>query len=268
MNTRFTLLSRLLQGSLGLAILPLAGCSFGFGDDHASSSPKPPIASSTLATSDMWPSMSAQSDGSSLKVYAAVLKGGDFVKLDAGDFFSAKVDDQDVVMTIEPYTDGKVHYLATFPSPTTATDVVIALHRSAGRTEALQSKTTVPSAFEITSAPPASFRLGAPLTLSIAPPPAPPPAATPASTGDQMTVQFFGTCLEDQPALPLTFDANGSATFDTNALHLKKDATAGCDVGVQVGHETSGPSDAAFANAAMNPVEGLQERGFTTALIR
>ena len=261
MPTRLSILSRLFGCSLGFAVLPLAGCSFGFGDDHASSSPKPPLASSTLATSDMWPSMSAQSDGSSLKVYAAVLKGSDFVKLDAGDFFSARVGDQDVVMTIEPYTDGRVHYLATFPSPTSATDVVIALHRSAGRTEATQSKTSVASPFEITSAPPASFKLGAPLTLTIAP--------APASTGDHMTVQLFGACLEDnQPSFPLTFDANGSAVFDTSAVRLKKGATAGCDVGVQVRHETRGPSDVAFANAAMNPVEGLQERGFTTALVR
>ena len=206
--------------------------------------------------------MSAQSDGTSLKVYAAVLKGSDFVKLDTGDFFSAKVGEQDVVMTVEPYTDGKVHYLATFASPTVATDVVIALHRSAGRAEALQSKTSVAGAFEITSPPPASLKLGTRLALPVSPSPARP------SAGDQTTVQFFGACLEDQPSLALTFDAEGSASFDTSAIHLKKDATGGCDVGVQVRHETRGPADTAFANALTNPVEGLQTRGFTTALVR
>ena len=208
--------------------------------------------------------MSAQSDGTSLKVYAAVLKSSDFVKLDTGDFFSAKVGEQDVVMSVEPYTDGKVHYVATFASPMVATDVIIALHRSAGHAEALQSKTTVAGAFEITSPPPTSLKLGTRLALTVSPAPAP----APSTTGDQMTVQFFGSCLEDQPSLSLTFDAEGSASFDTSAIHLKKDATRGCDVGVQVRHETRGPADTAFANAPAHPVEGLQTRGFTTALVR
>jgi hypothetical protein len=242
-------------------LVPLSGCTFGAG--ATTTTPKPPPTSSTIATSAMWPSMSAQSDGASLKVYAAVLESSDFIKLDAGDFFSAKVGDRDVVMTVEPYTDGKVHYLATFASPTVATDVVIALHRGAGHTEALESKTSIAGAFEVTSAPPTSLKHGTLLALTVSPPPLPETAA------DKMTVQFFGDCLEgDQPSFALTFDVEGRASFDTAAVQLKKDATSGCDVGVQVRHETRGPADPAFANASIHPVEGLQTRGFTTALIR
>jgi hypothetical protein len=255
--------------SLASLVVLASGCSFSLSDDHPSSSPKPPIESSTLPTNQMWPSMSAQSDGTSLKVYAALLKQSDFVQLSDGEYFSAKTGDTEVVLEREPYTDGKVHYLATFPANTASADVVIALHRAGGRVDALQSKTTVAGAFQITSPAPTSVKLGTTFKVTVSPPPQPLDGAD-ADAGaahDTMTVQYFGDCLEDTLALPLTFDAEGTATISTALLKLKKGQTTGCDVGVQIRHETYGKADPAFANADMNPVAGLQARGFTTAFV-
>jgi hypothetical protein len=227
---------------------------------HTSTEPQPPPTSTTLATNAMWPSMSAQSDGQTLKVYAALLKGSDFVLLDGGEYFTATVGAQSVIMSQEPYTDGKIHYLATFAAPAVAADVVIDFHRAGGRIEAGMSRTAVAPVFTISSAAPPSVARGAVLDIAIAPSP-----VTKGDPTDRMTLAFSGTCVDNDSPHQVTFDANGHTTFDTSLVPLVKN-THGCDLSVQVRHETLGQSDPAFQNGGQNNVEGLQARSFNTAI--
>lgn len=235
----------------------LAGCTV-----HASDTPKPSPSSSTLATSEMWPSMSAQTDGQTVKVYAALLKGSDFVLLADGEYFTATFAGQSIVLQREPYVDGgKIHYFATFAAPAAANDVVIAFHRLSGKIEAAQSVTTIPAAFTITSPAPPSFKIGTTLNIAISPVP-----VTKMDGSDYMTVAFNGDCLADSNPAMITFDVEGTAKVDTSKIVLKKGMT-GCDVGVQIRHETRGKSDVAFSEAVNHPVEGLQARSFNTSLV-
>lgn len=236
----------------------LAGCTFHSSETTAS---KPPPSSDTLATSEMWPSMSAQTDGQTVKVYAALLKGSDFVLLADGEYFTATFAGQSIVLKREPYVDGKIHYFATFAAPTTASDVVIAFHRISGKSEAAQSATTIPAAFAITSAAPPSFKIGTTLNIAISPPP-----ITKTDGTDFMSVAYNGDCIADSNPQPVTFDVEGVAKVDTSKIVLKKGAS-GCDVGVQVRHETRGKADAAYSQPDAHPVEGLQARSFNTSLV-
>jgi hypothetical protein len=208
----------------------------------------------------MWPSMSAQSDGQTLKIYAAVLKGSDFVELDGGEYFSATVGAQSVVMTREPYVDGKIHYFATFAAPIASANVDIDFHRTPGH-QAAHSTTLLPASFEITSPAPPNVRVGSTITISVQPPP-----TTKNSETDRMTIGLNGDCLAPHDPYPVTFDAEGSVQFDMKEVVLNKGAT-GCSLGVEVRHETNGPSDPAYASAAGNPLAGLQVRSFSTSLI-
>lgn len=241
---------------LALASALAAGCTV-----TTDSAPnKPPPTSTTLATGDVWPSMSAQSDGQTLKVYAALLKGSDFVLLDGDESFTASVGTQTVILQREPYTNGgAIHYFATLAAPTVATDVAIAFHRTGGRTDAV-SHVTVAAPFEVTSPAPPSFRIGSSLAVQISPPPAK------GDAGDRTTLAFFGDCLADSSPRAIAFDAEGAGSFDTAQLVLKKGAT-GCDVSVMVRHETLGKSDATFNAADAHPVEGLVGRSFHTSIV-
>jgi hypothetical protein len=210
----------------------------------------------------MWPSMSAQDDGQTLKVYAALLSGSDFVVLDTGDYFTATVGNDTVVLTREPYEDGKVHYFATFPSSQEAQQVTIAFARTEGRIAAPKSTTVVAAPFEITTPSPPTVKRGDVISLAISPAP-----SVSTSNLERMTIAVSGDCLEDHDPYPALFDAQGKTSFDTSPLVLKKGATAGCDIGIQVRHEYTGKSDSAFSGAVGNPVEGLQARYITTALV-
>jgi hypothetical protein len=251
-----------------LVIAMASGCSFhssssGSSGPTGGSTPPPPPTSSELATSEMWPSMSAQSDGQTLKVYASVLEGSDFVDLDTGDFFVANVQggESGIVLTKEPATPGKIHYFATFPAPQGASTVTIDFMRQHGFQSAPSSVTTVPAPFTITSAAPTSVRWGTVLSLTVSPPPVISNAAM-----EQMTVAVSGACIQSADPFPVTFDTAGNAAFQTALLKPNPGTNTGCDLNVQVRHEFNGPADAAFANAGSNPVLGLQQRDFQTSL--
>jgi hypothetical protein len=210
----------------------------------------------------MWPSMSAQSDGQTLKVYAALLRGSDFVLLDGGEYFTATASGESIIMSQEPYTDGgKIHYVATFAAPVAATDVVIDFHRAGGRVEAAMSTATIAPAFTITSTAPPSFARGTVLDVAISPLP-----ITKSGPTDRMAILFAGTCVDNDSPHQLTFDAQGHTAFDTSLIPLVKN-THGCDLDVMIRHETLGKSDPGFQNGGQNNVEGLQARGFKTAVV-
>jgi hypothetical protein len=222
-------------------------------------STQPPPTSSTLATNEMWPSMSAQSDGQFLHVYAALLKGSTFVDLDTGDFFTASIAGGDAIVLVkEPDTPGKIHYTTSVAAPSAEVDVVIALHRPQGMVSAATSHVTVAAPFSVTTPIAASFRHGDPMSFTIAPPPAV------ANNGAQgMTLDFSGTCIEAVGPFPLAFDASGKATFDTGKIVFANGPHT-CDVTVQIRHETSGPGDPAYQSR--QTVEGLFARTFSSSI--
>ena len=65
------------------------------------------------------------------------------------------------------------------------------------------------------------------------------------------------------------FDMQGKTRVNTAGIKLKKDAATGCDVTVQVRHETAGRADAAYQKSGDKPhqVEGLQARNFATSIV-
>jgi len=109
----------------------------------------------------MWASMSAQSDGQTLRIYAALLDGSSFVSLDTGDVLTASIGGNDVVLVREPNdAPGDVHYTRALPAPAAETPVAIALTRPTGRISAPSSQVSVASGFSITSSPPLAIHRG------------------------------------------------------------------------------------------------------------
>jgi hypothetical protein len=233
------------------------GCSH---KDNGTGAP-PPLTSGSIATTEMWASMSAQCyDTATIKVYASVLKGSDFISLDTGDAFTATVGSQTLPLTLEPMTGASVHYTASFPASMQASNVTIALMRGAGMQSAPMSKTVVPAAFEITSPAPPTVAYTKPLSVTIAPPP-----VIADINIERMAISISGSCLADHDPYLLTFDAQGTALFDLSVLQFAQGAMTGCDIGVQIRHEYNGPHDPAFGNGPQ--VQGLQARNFSTSLV-
>ena len=213
---------------------------------------------------DFHASISAQSDGQSVKVYAALLVGTDFVVLDPGDYFTARVGTGDpLVMVREPDaqgTDGsKVHYLGTFVAPKDATDVIVAFNRPKGRIGAPLSVVRIAPAFAITSVPPVRLRPSDVLAVTVSPAP---------QLGDDMKLQLHGDCVPSGGPYPLAFNADGSASFLVSRAPV---TGSGCDVRIEVRRETIGNVDSVFQRDAWGQIEtmdGLQSRSFSTAIAR
>jgi hypothetical protein len=228
--------------------------------------------SSSFATSELSASMSAQSDGTTLKIYAAVFDVSTSfgVTLDEGDFFTASTGAGDpLVLVLEPSSDPTVvHYSASLPASTSAQDVTIAFVRQNGQTGAPRSVIHVPAAFAFAQSPP-SIGMNAWFSIQV----------TPALT-DAVTLEATGDCLEDDEDgynpntfANLIFDANGNASIDTSELLFADDdpsVNAGCAISFFVSDVVAGTLDPAFAGGASGnmDVEGLQKRGFQTVLAR
>ena len=123
----------------------------------------PPSASLTTGPRDvreMYASMSAQSDGTSIVVRAALLVDARFFRTDQGDYFTATIGGDTLVLSEEPHADAVVHYSATFPEQKTASSVVVSFVRRNGKAGAPWSVVELPAPFAITSLPPASVTLG------------------------------------------------------------------------------------------------------------
>jgi hypothetical protein len=268
---------RLLKaGTMRLAFLAfllpvtVSGCAITFGDDNPppTVSPSPPKQTVQVTTSaphqvhEMSASMSAQADENGVKVYAALLLGTDFVVLDPGDYFTATIGAETIVMTREPPTDTTVHYMATFPPITDAVDVVIAFHRPAGRDGAPYSLVRLAAPFEITSPIPASIRRSSSLAMTVTPPP---------QFDDGLYARFYGDCVGTNGGYPLAFDESGSASLPMTMVPVTGGlSTSGCSVRVEVRHDTIGQVDSAFQrdwDGTIGSMEGLQARSITVKLV-
>lgn len=249
-------------------VLPLSGC---FVSSTSEPSPEPPpnlgtptsITSGNLATSEISASLSAQSDGKTITVYAALLHDlKEFVRLDAGDYLTASIGPETIVLSPENTYDVHTHYVATFPAGTGEQKVTVALLRRNGKEGAPSSSVVIPAAFTVTSIPPVAFRPGEPLKITVAP-------SLPVGSRN-LEVVIEGPCLaETKNTFPLTLTATGEGSVDTT--HVAFDTTsgskvAGCDVNVHVRRLAHGQIDSAF-RSSLTDFEGLQVRTFSTAVI-
>ncbi|MEO7112696.1 MAG: hypothetical protein ABI183_19780 [Polyangiaceae bacterium] len=231
------------------------------------------VHSSSLDTDQMSASMSAQSDGATLQIYASVFERStsEGVLLDQGDFFTATTGSGDpLVLVREQSPDPTVFdYSASLPAASSAQDVTIAFVRQSGRTGAPRSIVHVPAPFSIVLAAPQSIRMTSPFSIQVSPVPS-----------DSIVLEATGTCLEGGSgsyydpntfADGVTFDSNGNASIDPNMLaFLDNDPSyaTGCDLSFFVSDVIEGSLDPQFAGGVSGSfdVEGLQKRGFQTTV--
>lgn len=221
----------------------------------------PEVSSSALDVSEMSASLSAQSDGKTITVYGALLHDlNQFVRLDSGDYFTATIADETIVLARDP-DQADAHYLATFPAQKDDTNVVIALVRRSGKKDAPSSSVVVPAAFKVTSKAPIGFRPGDGLKVNVA------PLSPLANRALEVAVE--GPCLEKNlNVFPVTLAATGEGNVDTSNMvfDTSHQEVTGCDVDVHVRRLAHGQIDPAF-RSGLTDFEGLQVRTFSTAVI-
>jgi hypothetical protein len=222
----------------------------------------PQTATPAPATSTIFPSFSAQSDGKNIRVYASQPGSFDF---EWGGLLTATAggrteDLLDQLLPPDASAYAPLYSTATLPQPPGTADVVIAFLRPTGEVSAPRSTITLAAPFQLAGSPPATFRRGDALPIELTPLRSP----LPADQG-RVSIAFEGACLADpftDYEYPLVTDLpfTGSATFDTSVVAFVNESDAGpfeCDVTIHVRAETIGVIDPAFGVGAY---EGLQEQ--------
>ncbi len=258
-----------------LSVIGLGGCFYVGTDDppgrrYPSSPPplvgqRPPMIPDASAftdwsttgphsVSEMLPSMSVESDGITIKVSAALRAYSDDLRTSDGDYFTATVGEDTVVMNEQKGSEQGVHYVATFPVQSGSAMVLIAFVRRNGKAGAPFSIVELPAPFTITSDLPASVTLGESLKVV---------ASTYSSLAE---VLVTGPCIQDM--VPQMVAGGTELHFDTAQL-LPKYVSAGCDVIVELRHKALGEVDRGFlTSVGTTPViEARQDRSFVTNLI-
>jgi hypothetical protein len=267
----------LLLAPLATACTVRSSSSTSSGSGSASTTPAgsstPGVHSSTLDTDQMSASMSAQSDGTTLEIYAAVfdVSTSEGVVLDQGDFFTATTGSGDpLVLVREASTNPTAFdYSASLPASSSAQDVTIAFVRQGGQTGAPRSIIHVPAPFSIVAAAPQSITMARPFSIQVSPVPS-----------DTIVLQATGSCLQaasggvyDPNTFNdgIAFDSNGNASIDPNMLVFWDNDPSyapGCDLSFFVSDVIEGSLDPEFAGGVSGSfdVEGLQKRGFQTTV--
>ena len=113
--------------------------------------PPPSETSSKYEIADISPSLSAQSDGAQITVYAALFKGGAFLELSPGDTLTGTVGSE--THTLAEVKEGEsIHYTATFAQPATPVQATVSFARADGRRGG-DSTVLVPAPFTVATAP-------------------------------------------------------------------------------------------------------------------
>jgi hypothetical protein len=245
----------------------VVGCSFSSSPDNSDSQS---LHSASIETNQMLASFSVQAGDTNVSVFAAVFqsdsggvsKGGGIV-LDEGDYFTATVAGSAPIRLTEESGDA-TEYTATLPLATAAEDVTIAFVRGNGHVSAPDSVVHLPAPFTITTAAPASLKLGGTVALHVEPPPA---------DGTDADFDVTGDCVVDGSTntYDLTFDALGNAVLSTAKMAIT-DGSNGCGASFFVNvHGDGGSVDSAFASSLLSadgPSDGEQRRAFTTNFTR
>jgi hypothetical protein len=224
--------------------------------------------SGPLNVEQMNASMSAQSYGPDVRVYASLLyphfaadPSPDYVVLDSGDSLVAHSGTLTMTMTRETNTGSEVVYVAIFPQQSTAVDVVIQFSRTNGKSGAPYSKVTLPAPYTVTSTAPASVKRGVALPIKVSA-----AFASSVSTGLDIT----GACITEHDGA-VVFDATGATSFDTALLQFiaTPPPAAGCAIAVRVQAGTTGQVDSAFRRGTLGAIDtmpGFQDRDTATQL--
>ncbi len=236
---------------LGLP-LALGACSL-----SSSSSPPPgndsgPHHSTEFTTDQLRPSMSAQSDGHNLTIFAAVMThDGSLVKVDGTDWLTASLDGSPDLL-LDWQSDDPPHYVVKALAPTDATDAVVTLHRANGETDAVHLQ--VPGAFDLAGDIPTDVQRDQRVTLHVTPAPDP---------DGVWFVYADGPCANYGDA-PSSFVAKPSGDTLTFTAKLDDRVASGgsCTATMKVQHLTMGTADPTFAAGYPMDLLGVQERRF------
>lgn len=250
-----------LSGTLGaeamgmkayLAALPLVACSM----HMDSSTPPPPTLSTEVATHDLYPSTSAQSDGQTLTVYAALLGKGHFVKIAAPDQLGAVIDGApEQPLTLQPSSGSSPHYSLSVPAKTTETHVIIHLTRANQEVDSIAL--TVAPAFALGTTP-QLIKDKSTVTVQVTPTPTIDQTKT-LFERDSWDLYLDGPCVD--ASVPISGTIQGdSVSWNLSSMVRPKNAASSCAVTMKVQHMTIGKADAVFSQPWPTDVIGVQER--------
>ncbi len=223
--------------------------------------PTPPewgeASSTDYQVSQMTASMSATSNGTEVRVVAALLveSGTKHVRLEGDDVLTARIGDNGYQVALTPViADGPkdLRYAATLPlQPSSSTKIIVAFLRAPGLPNAGYSTVTLASPFEITKAP-STLAPGTPAKVSL-------------SNAGPTQIDVVGDCINGpQNRIMIASHANGmdDIAIDTTKIVLTPTMTS-CNAFLDVRRTSRGTVDSAFARGLFNGIggmEGVQDR--------
>lgn len=228
---------------------------------QSSSNPPPrelPKPSTDFPTNKIYPSTSAQDDGTNLTVYAALLGGGKFLTLGATDRLVAKVGTGPELVLQSQGQTYDPHYFATVTSPKDPMDVVVTLDRE-GSADDHSVTLHVPERFDLDGALPANIKQAVAFDVGVVP--------APITDKTVWWALLDGDCVATNATSIASITAQGKLHFQFDATTLKKDATS-CAVTVKVQHVAMGKADDAFEQPFPTDMVGVRERRFKATIAR
>lgn len=228
---------------------------------QSSSNPPPkelPKPSTDFPTNKIYPSTSAQDDGTNLTVYAALLASGKFLTLGATDRLVAKVGTGPEIVLQSQGQTYDPHYFATVASTKDELDVVVTLDR-AGTADDHSVTLHLPAGFDLDGALPSEVKQGIAFDVAVLP--------APVKDESVWWAIAEGDCVQSNATSIASITAQGKLHFQFDATTIKKDATS-CTATVKVQHVEVGTVDPAFEKPFPTDTMGVRERRFKATLSR
>lgn len=215
--------------------------------------PKP---STDYSTDEIYPSSSAQDDGTSLTVYAALLAKGNFLVLGSTDRFVATVGQGPESVLASQGQTYEPHYAATFASSPDAIDVTLTLDRAGSDDPSIVFH--MPPAFALDGTPPSAVKNNVSINVALLPLP----------RADDGT---YGAVLEGD-CVPAATNARvnilGGMLNLVFADAVKSDGPASCAATVKVQHSYPATVSPQFVKPAPPDAVGIRERRFAVTVTR
>ena len=236
---------------LGVSLLSTFACVARF--DPAATPPSE--TSSKYEIADISPSLSAQSDGAQITVYAALFKGGAFLELSPGDTLTGTVGSETHPLA-EVKEGESIHYTATFAQPATPAQATVSFARADGRRGG-DSTVLVPAPFTVATAPPATVSHQGSVSLTL--------------TGigvDELDTEVRGVCVKDGQSELYSPVQAGGARLDFSTIPLADSNAPECDLELSLIARTLGTVDPHFAQTLDTTFEGDQRRVVKTHMTK
>jgi hypothetical protein len=233
-----------MKRALGLVLLGATGCVL-----HSTNSGTPQP-SGGAETSQIQASLSAQSDGQTIQVYAALMKDA-FLELSAGDALTASLGGGAPIKLLESRDGETVHYVGSLPQPKDKATVTIAFTRGTGA-GATSSSVDLPPFFTAQPLPAQVTKSG---TL---------PIRLTGYTQYFAAIEVKGACIQGDGRLTFQLDPSQHADVALSQLTFTNGASFPCDVDVYVRSELSGKCDPAFKTTSS--FEGLEQLALKTTI--